>query len=62
MPLQAATELVLGSPRAVREILRHLTETARAGGLQSGEHTATVTAADSLYTALVVSRTLRPRR
>lgn len=60
--LQAAVELVLGSPRASREVLRQLAEDARRGELRTGEHTATVAAADDLYTALVVSRTLRMRR
>lgn len=60
--LQAADALVLGSPRASREVLRRLAEDARHGELRTGEHTATVAAADDLYTALVASRTLRIRR
>lgn len=57
-----AVAAVLDSPRSSREVLHELARRAHKGELASGEHTATVAAAQELIEALVVSRTLRRRR
>ncbi|MFD3464690.1 hypothetical protein ACFWVM_33660 [Nocardia fluminea] len=60
--LREAVALVMTSPRAVREVLVALADQARKGMLDDAQHSSTVTAAESLFGALVGSGTLRRRR
>lgn len=60
--LREAVALVMTSPRAVREVLVALADQARKGMLADAQHSSTVTAAESLFGALVGSGTLRRRR
>lgn len=57
-----AVALVLGSPRSSREVLLGLAEQARQGELASGEHSGTVTAAETLLGALLEAGAIRRRR
>lgn len=56
-----AVETVLDSPRSTRDLLHALTVRAKEGELTTGEHTATVVAAEKLFAALVTSGTIRRR-
>ena len=60
--LREAVALVMTSPRAVREVLVALADQARKGMLADAQHSSTVSAAESLFGALVGSGTLRRRR
>ncbi|MFD3431288.1 hypothetical protein [Nocardia fluminea] len=60
--LRDAVALVMSSPRAIREVLVALADQARKGTLSEAQHSGTVTAAETLFGALVSSGTLRRRR
>ena len=59
--LREAVALVMGSPRAVREVLAALTDQARQGTLSGAQHSGTVAAAEMLFGALVNSGAIRRR-
>lgn len=59
--VQECVRRVLASPRACREVVNGLAMLAERGGMESGEHTATVVAIHRLGQALMSSET-RPGR
>ncbi len=59
--VQECVRRVLASPRACREVVNGLNSRAEHGGIESGEHAATVAAARRLSLALAFPG-FRPRR